>query len=89
MHIRGDQEDQELVKRVKATLLDGKIVPMVFEANEEEGWVKSYIPSLPENVKQISADSEITIEEDKNLEQAGFLLVKRSGKVRIVLHPET
>lgn len=79
MRLRADQEE---ARNVKAVLLDGKNVPMPYEADEEEGWVKSYVADLPNSPP---ANGEELIEDDET-QYAGFRLVKRTGKVKIVFH---
>ena len=81
MHLRADEEKARLVR---AVLLDGKAVPMAYEADEEEGWVKSWYPHLPD---RIAGNGEKLIKDE--VQRAGFDLIKRSGKVRIVFHEPT
>lgn len=82
MRLRADNE--ELATKLRATLLDGKVVPMVWEADEEEGWVKSWMPSLPDGRAQ-NGEELITDEESR----AGFDLVKRSGNVKLIFWDAT
>ena len=77
MRLRADNE--ELAPKLRATLLDGKVVPMVYEADEEEGWVKSWMPALPDG--RAENGEEIIKDEAK---MAGFDLVKRSGNVKLI-----
>lgn len=63
----------------RAVLLDGKVVPIPYEANEEEGWVISWMPTLPDGRAQ---NGEEVIEDEAQM--AGFELVKRKGDVKII-----
>lgn len=70
---------------VSAILLDGKAIPMAHEADEEEGWVKSYIPHLPKIIK----DGKISEEKEQSIMETvdGMKLVKREGTVEIKWKP--
>ena len=76
------QQDPELAATVKTVLLDGKPVPMCYAADDEEGWVISHVPSLPQNR---SSNGE-------NLKEEAFaeiIRVKREGTVEIIFHEST
>ena len=77
MRLRADDPRAE---NVSAVLLDGKSVPMPHQADEEEGWVESYVVTLPDLV---AADGDELIEDDETA-IAGYQLVRRRGKVEIV-----
>ena len=79
MRLKADQPE---ARNVKAVLLDGKNVPMPHEADEEEGWVKSYVADLPDLAPM---NGEELIEDEETV-HAGFKLVKRVGQVRIVFN---
>lgn len=82
MRLRADQEQARSVREV---LLDGKPVPMVYEFDTEEAWVKSYVVMLPD---EIPANGEELIEDDES-KRAGFQLIKRSGKVEVTFNEST
>jgi hypothetical protein len=76
------QDQPDLAATVKTVLLDGKPVPMCYAADDEEGWVISYIPSLPQSR---SADGE-------DLGESAFAdmtKVRREGAVEILFHEST
>lgn len=81
MRLRADQPE---ARNVLAVLLNGKTVPMCHEANEEEGWVTSYVPDLPGNPPE-NGEELVKNNEDQ---MAGFRLVKREGKVEIKLRED-
>ena len=76
------KEQPDLAMNVKAVLLDGKVVPMCFAADEEEGWVESYVPVLPDKSAFVNSDGD-----GSNLESlADMKIVKRTGKVQIIFN---
>lgn len=77
MYLRADQPE---ATQIAVCLLDGKPVPECYEANEEEGWVTSWIPDLPSSMP---ANGE-PLDEDNELQRAGFKLIKRTGKVQLI-----
>jgi hypothetical protein len=79
MRLRADEEKARAVKEV---LLDGKPVPMVYEFDTDEAWVKSYVVMLPD---ELPANGEELVEDDDS-KRAGFQLIKRSGKVEVTFN---
>ena len=69
MRLRADEPE---ARKIEA-------VPMCYEADDEEGWVTSWRPDLPDSP---TADGEELVTDDTT-QRAGFRLVKRSGKVEI------
>lgn len=76
MRLKANQPE---ARNVAAVLLDGKAVPMVNEFDDEEGWVISYVPDLPDNPY---AAGEKPVEDDES-RMAGMRLVKRTGNVEV------
>lgn len=75
--------DQPKARNLVVCLLDGKAVPMCYEADEEEGWVKSWMPMLPD-APAVNGE-EIVKDEAQRTE---FQLVKRQGRVKLVFRQD-
>lgn len=71
------ETEPELAAQVKRILLDGKPIPLSLchAADEEEGWVESYVPSLASVKTETGPATE--------LEDSYFSKVRRYGKVEI------
>lgn len=75
------KEQPRLAGKVRAVLLNSKVVPMCHAADEEEGWVMSYIPDLPD----IKLESGEVIEQQ---DHSHMILIRRTGEVKIIFHDE-
>jgi len=76
------EEQPELAAQVQAVLLDGKPVPMCYAADEEEGWVISYVPQLPNSLGSVDPSGKASNPSGP----ADMKKVKRTGQVEIVFN---
>ena len=82
MRLRADEPE---ARNVLSVLLDGKPVPMVYEADDQEGWVTSWTPDLPDNPPSNGEE----LVEDDDTKYTGFILIRRRGEVEIKFRDDT
>ena len=80
-------ENPELARKVSRITLDGKPVPLTscVGADEEEGWVESLVPLLPEELPENGqAVTEQGLSDDAAMSR--MKVVRRTGKVEITIY---